>query len=132
MTKILILMCTVLIVSTPAYADAWQEDLSCGNAQIHVQISEQEKGINIWDVKVEAKSRFSKKPALSLYFEQVYFNHRCQKTKSGKDYYVFQAYCSGSACHDKDSWGIIDDNAKLILSPYKSNRKWKEEILNTN
>lgn len=113
-------------------ADAWSEDIVCGNSEIKVNISEQEKGIKIWEVTVQAKSKYSQNQTVALYFEQVYFSHQCTKTKSGKQFYVFQAYCSGSGCHDKDNWGVIDSNAKLILAPYQSNRPWKEEILNNN
>ncbi len=104
----------------------------CGNTEIQAHISEQEEGIRIWEVTIKAQSKFSKKQAVSLYFEQVYFNHQCLKAKSGKQFYVFQAYCSGSACHDKDNWGIIDNNANLILAPYKNNRAWKDEILSNS
>lgn len=104
----------------------------CGNTEVQAKISEQEKGIKIWEVGIKAKSKFSKNQTVSLYFEQVYFKHECQNTKSGKQFYVFQAYCSGSACHDKDNWGIIDNNANLILAPYKDNRAWKDKILSNN
>ncbi len=131
-TMKIILSIILLSVSMASQARTWNEDMTCGNAQIKIQITEQEKGIKIWEVTMHVKSKFSRNESALLYFEQVYFNHQCQKTKSGKDYYVFQAYCSGSACHDKDNWGIIDDNAKLVLSPYKSNRLWKDQILNNN
>jgi len=130
MKTILTLM--LLSVSVATHSKTWTEKLTCGNAQIQIHISEQEEGIKIWEVTVQAKSKFSKNQTVSLYFEQVYFNHQCQKTKAGEEYYVFQAFCSGSACNDKDNWGIIDNNASLILSPYKNNSAWKNEILNDN
>jgi hypothetical protein len=114
------------------FSETWNEDMVCGNTEIQVHLSEQEKGIKIWEVGIKAKSKFSKNQTVSLYFEQVYFKHGCQNTKSGKQFYVFQAYCSGSACRDKDNWGIIDNNANLILAPYKDNRAWKDEIISNN
>lgn len=113
-------------------AKSWHEEIQCGNAIIDMEMIEGEPGIKIWEVELKIKSKFKKTASSILNYEQVYFNYSCEKTASGKDYFVFQAYCSGSGCFDKDNWGIVNNYGQLILAPYNKNSEWKDSILKEN
>ena len=127
-----LLIILLIFISSNAFSKGWTENISCGNAVIDISISEKEAGIKIWEVALKARSKFKKEYKSTLMYDQVYFSYACEKTKKGQDYFVYQAYCSGTGCSDKDNWGIIDNYGKLILVPYAGNRSWKESVLVNN
>jgi hypothetical protein len=127
---ILFLFFTAIPLSS--VAKSWGEELSCGNAIIDLKINEAEEGIRIWDVSLSIRTKFKKTPSSVLNYEQVYFKYSCVKTDSGKDYFTYQAYCSGSGCSDLDSWGVVSSDGQLILVPYKENKQWMLSILSNN
>ena len=54
----------------------------------------------------------------------------CRRSKRGKSYVVFQAYCGGSGCRDLDNYGIIDPkDLRILLVPDDSNRLQAGRIL---
>ena len=127
-----LLLIFIIFVSSNIWAKDWNEKVSCGNAIIDVSISEKEEGIKIWEVELKVRSKFQREYKSTLKYDQVYFSYSCEKTIKGKDYFVYQAFCSGSGCSDGDSWGIVDNYGKLILVPYAGNILWKESILKNN
>lgn len=129
--KYLLLMIS-MFVSSYVVAKDWTESISCGNAIIDISISEKEEGIKIWEVELNARSKYQNEFKSTLRYDQVYFSFSCEKTIKGKDYFVYHAYCSGSGCSDNGNWGIIDNNGKLLLVPYSENLLWKEAILKSN
>lgn len=129
--KYLILIISILMCSH-VLAREWTENISCGNAIIDISISEEEEGIKIWEVELNARSKFQEKYKSTLKYDQVYFSFSCEKTAKGNDYFVYHAYCSGSGCSDGNNWGVIDNYGKLLLVPYSGNLLWKEAILKNN
>ena len=127
-----LLIILLVFTSSHAFSKDWTENISCGDSIIDISISEKEEGIKIWEVALKARSKFQKEYKSILLYDQVYFSYACEKTQKGKNYFVYQAYCSGTGCFDKDNWGIIDNNGKLILVPYAGNQSWKESILKIN
>ncbi len=43
---------------------------------------------------------------------------------------AFQAYCGGSACRDRDNWGVVDpDTLRVLLVPSEKNREEAARLL---
>ncbi|GGP17859.1 hypothetical protein GCM10010970_01910 [Silvimonas iriomotensis] len=54
----------------------------------------------------------------------------CQISTEGRPLIVFQAYCSGSGCHDMDNFGVIDPkDLRVLLVPNDTNREAAAKIL---
>ncbi len=132
MKKLIITGILIFFFVGNVYAREWKVNLQCDNSIIDILINEFEEGIKIWDVELSIRSKFNSKKISILKYEQVYFKYSCEKTKNKKDYFIFQAYCTGSGCNDLDNWGIINNYGKIVLVPYKNNRHWKKKILSEN
>jgi hypothetical protein len=62
-------------------------------------------------------------------YEFVHFYIACKTNTANKQYVVYQAYCSGSACKDYDNWGIINPSPlKVEIEPSDNNHANAEKI----
>jgi hypothetical protein len=130
-----LLSALILILSNQVFADVqteekvWSESLVCGKANIEINYVDHDPDNVLNSVTIKFTNKY-KKSVDSVSYKSVYFQHECIEISQHKALFIYQAYCSGSGCHDRDNWGIIDGKANLILAPFDyPNREWKDTIL---
>jgi hypothetical protein len=118
----------LLLAGTPARANG---GFSCGGADFDFSFAKRsEAGVEAHVEAIISVSRSERGTVLRYDGGVDVVGGVCVHDGRGKPTIVFQAYCSGSGCHDLDNWGIIDPEELLVrLVPNDWNRRDAEKIL---
>jgi hypothetical protein len=107
------------------------DSFSCGGATVEFSFVKREaKNVEPHVEAIISVSRGRRASVLRYDGKVDIVGGACVPNNKGKPTVVFQAYCSGSGCHDLSNWGIVDPaDLRVRLVPNDWNRGDAEKIL---
>lgn len=123
-----------VVLSTFSWAEVVSKSnkTSCGSIEISIDYESDTRDFTGYRVELDVSSLKLNKPSyVKIPFSGVYFRSKCLTNPKGRKYFVFQAYCIGSAksCTSAGNYGIIETYfPKVRLVPSPNNKELAEKI----
>ena len=121
----------VLTLAFGSAATAGQ-NFECGEARVEIAVSSRgELPLPAEDGRSTVTVSLGRDARMLSYIGGIDFiGGHCVKAADGRPLVVFQAYCGGSGCKDRDNWGIVDPHSlQVLVAPNDSNRIETQKVL---
>ncbi|MFC0169906.1 hypothetical protein ACFFKC_17625 [Pseudoduganella danionis] len=125
------LIAALYVLSTLLARAAHAEQVfSCDGAEVRIEVVAHESPT--WEDRAQAVFTVSRgREKTVLRYQNIDFiGGQCVVKDKAQSLVIFQAYCGGSGCKDRDNWGVIDPRTLRVLTvPSVTNREEAKKIL---
>ena len=97
---------------------------SCDSAEVRIDVVARESPI--WEERAEAVITVRRDTAITVlrYLNIDFIGGQCVVKAGAQPLVIFQAFCGGSGCKDRDNWGVVNPKTLRVLTvPSGMNRK---------
>jgi hypothetical protein len=124
------LMILVAVASLAGTAHA-QSTFTCGDATVQIEVVERDSEVRELRAEPVLTVTLHGRETILRYWGSIDFiGGVCMRDSRDRPMVVYQAYCGGTGCYDRDNWGVVDaQSLRVTLVPDNSNRGRAMELL---
>ncbi|WP_374363262.1 hypothetical protein [Pseudoduganella danionis] len=112
------LIAALYVLSTLLARAAHAEQVfSCDSAEVRIEVVAHESPT--WEDRAQAVFTVSRGREKTVFrYQNIDFiGGQCVVKDKSQSLVIFQAFCGGSGCKDRDNWGVIDPKTLRVLRP---------------